>query len=137
MDRLRPFAPTVIRLTLGMIAIVHALRSFGAFGGNINTLARILAEHTPLQSRPFAYLLAGLLLVGGILVLLGCFIKLASALVFLVTLGWVMIDRLYSSFFIDRGGVAAHLAVLAMALSLFLSGPGDWAIELKKKQQHR
>jgi putative oxidoreductase len=66
--------------------------------------------------------------VGGLLILLGVAVDLASILVIVEMLGAIFLVHLPNGFDFTKGGWEHPFTVLVMALALALSGPGQHAV---------
>lgn len=130
-------APVFLRLALGTIFIAHgAQKLFGLFGGTGLT-ATIELFQKNMDIPPYLTVVAsGTEFFGGIAVLIGLLTRLAAT-----ALGCVMVVAMFEAhvrhgFFLNwtlapgQGhGVEFNIALLAMALSLLLTGPGRLALD--------
>lgn len=125
------WAPLVIRLALGAIFIAHgAQKLFGVFGGQgIDGVAEMT---TGMGFRPailWAWMLSLTEFFGGLAVLVGLLTRLAALGIFTVMAVAVATVHGRQGFFLP-GGFEFNLALMAMALSLVISGAGrislDW-----------
>ncbi|MBI3912330.1 MAG: DoxX family protein [Armatimonadetes bacterium] len=139
-DRGSPFAENLgflfLRLALGTIFVAHgAQKLFGWFGGPGYT-ATVQRFSTGLGIPPWLSVLVILTeFVGGILVILGVFTRLAAfALAVEMLVAGALVHARYG-FFLNwenrpgvGHGVEMNLALLGMALLLLCAGPGQWAL---------
>ncbi len=123
----------VIRLALGTIFIAHgAQKVFGAFGGpgiaGVTGMVTALGFHPPLV---WSYALALTEFLGGIGILLGLLTRLAGIGIIVVMSVAIATVHGPSGFFLPKG-FEFNIALIAMALSLVISGAGmfslDWLI---------
>lgn len=127
------WAPFVIRIALGTIFIMHGSQKlFGAFdGAGIKGTADFIGSLGFKPAALWAWLLALTEFVGGLGLIFGLLTRIAA--IGIVVIMAVAIARVHfkQGFFLP-GGFEYSLALLAMALSLVLSGAGklslDWWI---------
>lgn len=117
----------VLRLGLGWIFIFHgAQKLFGVFGGpGMTPFAAGLSTMMPgfLPPMAWAYMAALGEFFGGVGVLLGLLTR-AAALPLLVVM-WVAIAHVHGKGgFNTQGGYEYNVALIAMAATLLVSGPG-------------
>ncbi|MCI0659537.1 MAG: DoxX family protein [Acidobacteria bacterium] len=141
MSRLIATSPTwstvPLRLALGSIMFAHgAQKVFGAWGGG--GLSAWMSGSAPFNLQPswawlaaaaFAELLGGVLIIFGLLTRIGAFLAACVLTVALVGVHW------RNGFFINQGGYEYVLALLAIAISLMITGGGNLSTDsyLKKK----
>jgi putative oxidoreductase len=128
------WGPLPIRIVLGILMIVYgAQKVFGVWGGP--GLNAWMSGPAPLNLQPAWLWLAAYAffqLIGGILVLIGLYTRLGAALI-----AWVMLLALLdvyrrSGFFLMQSGFL--LALLAMAVSLLISGAGNTSFDLRRSR---
>lgn len=127
------WAPLVIRITLGSIFIAHGSQKlFGAFdGAGIKGTTDFVDSLGFKPAALWAWLLALTEFAGGLGLIFGLLTRVAAlGIIVIMTVAIVKI-HLKQGFFLP-GGFEYGLALLAMALSLVLSGGGklslDWWI---------
>jgi putative oxidoreductase len=132
--RLDKWAPTIIRLVLGLIFINHGwgkvqgmvswLNGSGwGFVGNVSHIGFLVI----LPPVVWAILATLAEFVGGILVVVGYRVKPAA-----LSLACVMLVAIFGVHLPAGESVEFQVALLAMAISLILSGPGRYSVKLKK-----
>jgi len=125
------WAPVAIRLALGAVFIAHGSQKlFGAFGGS--GVAGVAGMTESMGLRPpmmWAWLLALTEFFGGLGVLVGLFTRPAALGIAVVMVVAAARVHFRNGFFLP-GGFEFNLALLAMAVSLIISGAGaislDW-----------
>ena len=136
-SKLLPWAPVVIRLGLAVIFIAHGgQKLFGIWGGpglqaTIDAFERSIGV-------PFYLTLIVVVteFFGGLTVLLGFLTRLAAAGLAVDMVAAIIKVHLANGFFLNwsitpgKGhGYEFNLALLAMSIALFLSGPGKFALD--------
>lgn len=116
-------APTLLRFVLAAVFVAHGwskLRDLSGTAGFLGSLGFRPAKF-------WAAILGGTEFFGGVLLAVGLFTQAAAAL-----LGFVMLVAIWKvkrkQGFID--GWEFDLALLAIAISLILTGPGAFAVDL-------
>jgi putative oxidoreductase len=130
------YAPVVIRLALGVIFVAHgAQKVFGLWGG-LGWSGTIEAFAKQGMPAPLSMLVMIGELFGGLGVLVGCLTRLSALGPAIVMVGAIFTVHLPNGFFLNwfnqpgRGhGIEYNLALLAMAISLVLSGAGPLSID--------
>jgi putative oxidoreductase len=131
LDRLQPLALLVLRVALGAIMIAHGKEK--VFGGMAKHIAMVHSLGVPAPTL-MAYLSAGTEFVGGILLVIGLFTRIASFA--------TLIDMLVAIFkvhikngFTGQGNYQFPLALGVIAFALIFYGAGpialDWALGKK------
>ena len=136
-QKLLPWAPLALRLSLGVIFLAHgAQQLFGIWDGpglpepiGISKVAGRIPAYLTLVS-------AGTKFIGGIAVAVGLLTRLAALGLSLDTVAWILKVHLVNGFFLNwsmmpgKGhGYEYNLALLAMSISLLVSGPGKLALD--------
>jgi putative oxidoreductase len=144
-SRLSPWAPVVIRLIVGFGFMEHG---FAKLGRGVGSFAGILdALHVPLPLF-MAWATIAVEIVGGLCVLFGAFVALASlpmAIVLLVAIFTVHLPNGFSSIKLmavdaagahfGQPGYECDLLYLAGLVALVLGGSGRWAIDTWRQQR--
>jgi putative oxidoreductase len=119
-----------LRIALGSILFVHgAEKVFGAWGGP--GLSNYMSGAAPFNLQPSWAWLAAMAfaeLFAGVLIFLG-FLTRIGALLAIIILGIALAFRWRYGFFIRNFGYEYVLALLAIAISLFISGGGLLSID--------
>jgi len=127
------WGPLVIRVVLGVIFIAHGSQKlFGAFGGpGIKGVAGFVTNLGMAPGILWAWILALTEFVGGIALILGLFTSIASAGLIIAMLVAIIKVHARNGFFLsqEKMGFEYNLALIAMAVSLILSGPGKFSID--------
>lgn len=124
-EKWKPYAPLALRIGLGIIFIYHGYgKVFGAAG---------LGTGWNPQGMPaiVQVLVAWGELLGGLAVLLGFLTCLGAAIIVVIMLGAIAIVHWPNGFNIMNMGFEYNFALIMMALSLILSGPGPLSIDSK------
>lgn len=133
-SRLIATSPTWItlplRLALGIIMFAHgAQKVFGVFGGRGWSVW--VAGEAPLGLSPsWLWLAAAALaeLLGGLFVLFG-FLTRLGALFIALTMSVAIIGVHWGAFFANNRGIEYPLALLAMAITLIITGGGQASVD--------
>lgn len=125
------WAPVVIRVVLGVIFVAHGSQKlFGAFGGGgIDGTAQFLGSLGLAPAAFWAWILAIAEFFGGLALGLGFLTRIASALIVINMLVAIALVHGKKGFFFTAGGFEYNLALIAMAVSLMISGPGRLAVD--------
>ena len=131
-EKLDPYMLPLLRIALGAILIPHGCQKlFGWFGGMGFT--RFSALFDQLGYKPGAFWVAIVAiteLVGGIMLVLGCFTRLAAlgVVIFMINAVWFTSAK---GFFWTAGGSEFSLLILAVALVFMIKGSGEYSIDKK------
>lgn len=125
------WAPFVIRLVLGFIFIVHGSQKlFGWFGGpGIGGTAQSMNQLGMHPGILWAWIVIIAEFFGGLALVFGFLTGLAALGILIDMLVAVILIHGKNGFFLNTGGFEYNLALIAMALSLILSGPGALSID--------
>jgi putative oxidoreductase len=113
-----------LRLALAAVLLYHGIPKLMNFGATV-TAFQGMGLPAPSLTAGFAVLAE---VVGGLLILLGVAVDLASILVIVEMLGAIFLVHLPNGFDFTKGGWEHPFTVLVMALALALSGPGQHAV---------
>jgi len=128
MDAWRGYGPTVLRIVTGIIFALHGWQKVG-FG--LPQVAGMLEGMGFMLPFVFAVLLIAAELVGGIMLILGLFTRLAAKSLVIVSLVALFVVHLPNGFFMNTGGYEYILLLLAASVSLMLTGGGKWSLDSK------
>lgn len=123
LDRLQPFALLVMRLALGAVMTVHGYHK--VFGGLHHHVEFVTHLGLPAWS---AYLSAFTEFIGGLLILLGLFTRVA-ALGICIDLSVAIIKVHLHNGLIGPGGYELPLGLAALAFALIFFGGGSIALD--------
>jgi len=130
------FAVTLVRVTLGVVFFAHGAQKVLGWWGGAGLSNTVLHLGSVGVSRPAAYAVCFVELLGGIALMLGLLTRPAALAVALVMLGAIVKVHARWGFFINwmqtpgRGhGIEADLAYLAMALACLLAGGGALSLD--------
>lgn len=128
MRRLLPLNPDaallILRVVLGIIMLYHGWPKLTNLGGTIDGFTG-MGIPLPALSALFATLAE---VGGGLLMLLGALSDVAGLLFAIDMLGAITFVHAKNGFAVNEGGVEWPLALLAMALTVALAGPGRYSI---------
>ena len=108
---LEPYAYTLIRILTGAIFIPHGIQKL-FLGGAVST---------------GGYVLGGLELIGGALIVLGILVR-PMALMLIIDILMVIVANMSKGWLWTRGGVQYHTFLLGMMLAVFIGGAGRHAV---------
>ncbi|MBA3750739.1 MAG: DoxX family protein [Nitrosopumilus sp.] len=132
LEKVSSFAPLPIRIMVGIAFIIHGLPKFENISGTQGFFGSVGLP-------PELALPIGLLeIIGGIVIIVGIFTRIASILFIIEMILAILIVKI-SNGFIGQGGYEVDLLLLAMVSSLLLSGPGRLSIErcIKKRNSSK
>jgi len=121
-EKISAFAPLPIRLMAGIAFIIHGLPKFENLQGTQGFFASVGIP------ADLALLIGLLEVIGGILLILGIVTRITSILFIIEMIGAVLIVKAGNSF-TGEGGYEVDLLLMAISISLLLSGPGRLSIE--------
>jgi len=114
----------IMRLGLGAVFIAHGAAKFQDLAGTIEFF-------NSLGFAPFfAYLVAGVELLGGLAILTGLWVKLAGFLLAVIMAVAIIKVKWASGFF----GFELDFSLLALALGLIFTGPGTYQLLANKNK---
>lgn len=129
----KDFAPTIVRLSVGGLALYKAARLMGilssqSFSESMQAFSTHLAEHRLPAPDILGYVILGLLVLGGLSVVLGFKTRLGAvvlAIVFAIgLLSGPTIDQLDGVEQVSRVTSQLHFLGLACSIAVALQGPG-------------
>jgi putative oxidoreductase len=122
-----------LRLAIGVVFIAHGSQKvFGTFAGPGLSKWMTLTRLAPFPLRPaWLWLAADALgeLIGGLLILLGLFTRLGAFIICCAMLT-ATIGIHWPNFFITNNGFEYPLALIAITVSLLITGGGNASIDL-------
>lgn len=129
-------APTVLRGMLGLVLFAHGAQKmlgwFGGYGFNGTMQYFTQTAHLPWL---IAFLVILIEFVGAILMIAGAMVRPTAVAVIVLFLGIILSSHLSNGFFMNwfgsqKGeGYEYHLLVIAMAVSLFITGAGEYSVD--------
>jgi putative oxidoreductase len=114
----------MLRLVLGIIMLYHGWPKLTDLGGTIEGFSG-MGIPLPALAAVFATVAE---IVGGLLILIGAFTDIAGLLFAIDMLGAIIFVHAKNGFSAANGGVEFPLALLAMALTVALVGPGQYSV---------
>ncbi len=129
MDRLAEFAPLVVRAIVGVIMAAHGLQKL--LGGPAN-FGGILGQLGVPAPTLMAFVVTFVELVGGILLVVGLFSRLAALLLTINLVVAILLVKVGVGFLSPQsGGVGAELdlALIAGFLAVLFAGPGRISLD--------
>lgn len=129
MDRLASLAPLVVRAIVGTIMTAHGLQKL--FAGPANFGTGLAGLGVPLPTL-MAFVVVFVELIGGILLILGLFSRLAALLLIIDLVVAILLVKVNVGFLSpEGGGVGAELdlALIAGFLAILLAGPGRLSLD--------
>jgi putative oxidoreductase len=130
------YAPVIVRLALGVIFFAHGAQKMLGWWGGLGfggTVAAFAKEGMP---APLAVFVICAEFFGGLGLLAGVLTRVAALGIACVMVGAIFTVHLKNGFFMNwfnvpgKGhGIEANLALLAMAMSLMLTGAGPLSVD--------
>ncbi len=130
-DTQAQWAPLALRLAAGVIFAAHgAQKLFGSFGGHgLEGTGQWMAS-IGLQPGWLMALLSGSAeLFGGLALILGLLVRPAAATLAITMVVAIFAVHFEHGLFLANGGYEFGLALLAISVSLLISGGGRWSID--------
>jgi uncharacterized membrane protein YphA (DoxX/SURF4 family) len=129
-------AGLVARSVLGLATLLHAARELGAFDGpGIVRLAGALSDRGLAPAEPIAWIVVVARLLAGAALLIGAFPRTAAAT---AAAGALVAMTLYhnAAWFQHAGGIEYPLALCALALCVWVHGPGAaaWGVSFRRQK---
>ncbi len=134
-QRLRPAAaswsPLTLRIPVGVIFVAHgAQKLFGLFGGyGLEGTGQWMESIGLAPGYLMALLAGGAEFIGGLALLLGLFVRPASALLAVTMLVAIFSVHFSKGLFMSNNGYEYALALLAVSVSLLFSGAGRLSLD--------
>ena len=123
---MKEYASLPLRIVLGIIFIVHGyMKLFGGIEGTTGFFTNI---GIPLAGF-FAYVVAIVEFFGGIALILGIFVKIASSLLAVDMVVAILVVHLSKGFLISNGGYEFTLVLLGGLIALILLGAGELSLQ--------
>lgn len=122
----------VIRLVVGLYFAAHgAQKAFGWFGGAGPDRTGAFFEQIGIKPGRTMALLAGVgELIGGLLFLLGFLTPLAALLIIVPMIVAIKTVHGKNGLFSDKGGIEYNLVLIAIALGIAITGPGNLSLDV-------
>ena len=123
----KDYSALVLRVILGLILIFHGIGKLFTNAPGMEAFTGLVGTVFP-AAPLFAWIVALIEFVGGILILTGLWTRIATALVsveFIVILLFFVRDNLGFGI----GKAELEILILAASIALFLSGTGKWSLE--------
>jgi putative oxidoreductase len=135
--QLLPWAPSILRLSLGVIFIAHGGQKLFGWWGGAGVSATIDMLRTSLGMPSYLLLLSILTeFFGGFAILFGLLTRIAALCLAIDVFIVITKVQVFNGFFLNwdlvpgRGhGYEFNLALLAMSLAIALAGPGRLALD--------
>jgi putative oxidoreductase len=132
------WAPLAVRIPVGIIFIAHgAQKLFGAFGGyGLEATGQAFASMGLNPGSLMALLAGSAEFFGGVLLVAGFLVRPAGALLAFTMVVAIFAAHFKSGLFLSNGGYEYALALLAVSVSLLVSGAGRASVDdwLAKRQ---
>lgn len=123
--------PLALRLPVGIIFAAHGSQKlFGLFGGyGLEGTGQWMASIGLSPGELFALLSGSAEFFGGIALLVGLLVRPASFLLAFTMLVAIFSVHITKGLFLDKGGFEYALALLAVSISLLISGAGAFSLD--------
>ena len=121
----------VVRVAGGITLALHGYQKFFTYG--VDGVTQGFAGMGIPMASIAAPAVATIELVGGLLVVLGFYHRIAAGLIFGVMLGAIYFAKMSGGFFAP-GGIEFELSLAAMALTVFFAGGGSYTLEEMRKK---
>lgn len=125
------WAPLAMRIPIGIIFAAHgAQKLFGAFGGyGLEGTGQFMASLGLSPGYLMALLAGSAEFFGGLALLVGLLVRPASAVLAITMLVAIVTVHLDKGLFMATNGYEYALALLAVSVSLFISGAGKASVD--------
>jgi len=130
-ESLAPYSELLLRAGLGVILVVHGLQKFfGWFGGaGIARTAQLLEKFGYPAPLFLTYLIASVETVGGVLLIVGLFVRPAAFALMIFMLFAVHYTSVTAGFVWFRGGSEYALTILFISLYYLINGAGSLSLD--------
>ena len=130
---MKDWAALPLRVGLGLMFVMHSLqKAFGLLGGSgIEGFSQMISGLGFFPSTPIAYLVAYVELIGGSLLILGLFTRIASILLIINMVVAIIKVHFVNGFFAMNGGYEYNFIIICSCISILISGPGHLSIYKK------
>lgn len=130
-DKVAPWAPTILRVTLGVIMAYHGYQKLTGMtpAGFGNNMLGGLGVPAPVF---FGWVVTVIELVGGIALIIGAATRIAALLNGLVMIGAIALVKVDVGLIAPQGsgvGMELDLALLALAIGVLALGPGKLSVD--------
>jgi putative oxidoreductase len=122
----------LLRLTLGAVFMAHGYQKFFVY--SVAGVTQGFAGMGIPMANLAAPAVATIELVGGLLVVLGFYHRIAAALLVGVMAGAIYFAKMSGGFFAP-GGIEFELCLAVMALTIFFAGGGSYTVEEMRKKR--
>lgn len=129
LDRYRDLGPLVVRIVLAIILLYHGILKFMATD---QTVAFFTKAGVPAPGAT-VYLSGLAEVIGGVLILLGLYTRLAAIPLIVNFLAAIFFVRLPKGFEIAKGGFEWDLLLLASMVALLLAGAGGISLDARRE----
>ncbi|MBU6257381.1 MAG: DoxX family protein [Burkholderiales bacterium] len=125
------WAPLALRIPIGIIFVAHgAQKLFGAFGGyGLEGTGQFMASIGLTPGYLMALLAGSAEFFGGLALLLGLLVRPAAAALAFAMLVAILSVHIGNGLFLAKNGYEYALALLAVSVSLLLSGAGRLSVD--------
>ncbi|WP_435333560.1 DoxX family protein [Haloarchaeobius sp. TZWWS8] len=132
----------LLRLGLGLVFVVHGfgkLTGIGPAGSGIDGFSAALASLGVPAPVLMAWVVGLIEAVGGVLLLLGVFHRIAAIGIALVMVGAIFLVHLPNGFVVSNGGYEFALVLLLVSVALSRMDPGRLSVEhwLSEREKRR
>jgi putative oxidoreductase len=128
---------TVIRVSLGLIALMHGLaNSFGLFGGpGIERFATDMEARLAIAPGLTSFVVAFGELFIGLALISGAFARIAASVALILVVAMTFVTARYTTFFVQNAGFEYLLALAALCLVVTMFGAGAFCLDVGKLLQ--
>jgi uncharacterized membrane protein YphA (DoxX/SURF4 family) len=129
----KDLALTFARAVVGTAALLNGLAStFNVWGGGRYAAAATDVAPAAVPPTALFYTVSIVLIVFGVLLLLGLWVRLAAWLVFAAVIAVGFSEARFGAYFYRRGGCEDLLALAALCVVTATHGPGAYRVEFKR-----